>query len=137
MKENDIGFDLNCIDKFSVKGKYIKEYMMNCPPTTSIIIAETPAEKVTEKFFKESNTDTEKIFSLSLNDGIVVYYMVEGYNWKLRIAEDAEDYSTTSVADICFALHVWMNLIRNLQQLRNISERIPKHHLPRFLRIMM
>lgn len=44
-------------------------------------------EKVTEKFFKERNTDTEKIFSLSLNDGIVVYYMVEGYNWKLRIAE--------------------------------------------------
>ena len=34
------------------------------------------AEKVTEKLFKESNTDTEKIFSLSLNDGIVVYYMV-------------------------------------------------------------
>ena len=45
------------------------------------------AEKVTEKFFKESNTDTEKIFSLSLNDGIVIYYMVEGYNWKLRIVE--------------------------------------------------
>lgn len=45
------------------------------------------AKKVTEKFFKEGNTDTEKIFSLSLNDGIVVYYMVEGYNWKLRIAE--------------------------------------------------
>ena len=48
MEENYIGFDLNCIDKFSVKGKYIKEYMMNCPPTTSIIIAETPAEKITE-----------------------------------------------------------------------------------------
>ena len=48
MEENDIRFDLNCIDKFSVKGKYIKEYMMNCSPTTSIIIAETPAEKVTE-----------------------------------------------------------------------------------------
>ena len=45
------------------------------------------AKKVTEKFFKDGNTDTEKIFSLSLNDGIVVYYMVESYNWKLRIAE--------------------------------------------------
>ena len=45
--------------------------------------------------------------------------------WKLRIAEDAEDYSTTSVADICFALHVWMNLIRNflflLIQEKNLS----------------
>lgn len=45
------------------------------------------AEKVTEKFFKEGDTDMEKIFSLSLDDDIVVYYMVEGYNWKLRIAE--------------------------------------------------
>ena len=45
------------------------------------------AEKVTEKFFKEGDTDMEKIFSLSLDDDIVIYYMVEGYNWKLRIAE--------------------------------------------------
>ena len=44
MEENDIKFDLNCIDKFSVKGKYIKEYMMNCPPTTSIMITEVSAE---------------------------------------------------------------------------------------------
>ena len=50
-------------------------------------VVQEVAKKVTEKFFKEGNTDTEKIFSLSLNDGIVVYYMVEGYNWKLRIAE--------------------------------------------------
>ena len=41
MEENDFGFgfDLNYIDKFSVKGKYIKEYMMNYPPTTNITIA--------------------------------------------------------------------------------------------------
>ena len=45
MEENDFGFDLNCIDKFSVKGKYIKKYMMNfTPPTTSITITEMSTE---------------------------------------------------------------------------------------------
>ena len=43
MEENNV-FDLNCIDKFSVKGKYIKDYMMTSRPMTSIIIRELPIE---------------------------------------------------------------------------------------------
>ncbi len=44
MEENDFAFDLNCIDRFSVKGKYIKEYMMNYLPTTSITMTAISAE---------------------------------------------------------------------------------------------
>lgn len=43
MEENDIRFDLSCIDRCSVKGKYIKEYMMDCPATT-ITITEMSTE---------------------------------------------------------------------------------------------